>query len=162
MKPEQVYDTIVNLDRRVRIRHVAKHKPVNSNPPAGSLPTEYLRWAESASDDDVDVFWYYISEGLWRDAKRISQLPTSIIADIMANFHSGPPSIHGTPSVEAYVFNGLPLHRFLYFIRLAPDQYRKYYDRYINNRHAPPYEALPKRAKEAFEYLAKELEVVMQ
>lgn len=163
MKPEEAYDLVVNLDRRVRIRpdmpSPTPRGAGNQNPTVGAPPpVEYTRWAERATDDEVDQFWFLISEGNWKKAKQISGLPTSVITDILASFHDTGDYM-GRTRVTAYVMNGkLPLHRFLYLLRIAPNSHAKYYDRYINNTKAPPYNALPKRAREAFEYLARVLE----
>jgi len=153
----KAYDCVVNLDHHVRVKHIAHTLPHMVNPPVGQLPREYLRWANSVDAELVDKFWEAIAEGDWREAKRISGLSTEVIADILNGFHDHYVKLHGSFDKEYYVC-GMRLHEFLFIIDFElSEKNRAIVRRYINKRNAPPFNALPIKAKMAFEELARKV-----
>ena len=152
MTTRDLYDLIRNFDRRVYRRFtMPQHRPYN---PIGGevvkLPPDYLRWADSASSDDVAKFWELIATGAWRKAKRLSGLPASTIARLMEAFFEET-ALRGSASPDQYAVAGIALTRFKALLREADPE--GLLDKYFNNDRSPPFNALPKKAVRALKRL---------
>lgn len=155
-----VYYTLIALDRHVVVRYVGSpsflRRGSGRSVPVVRLPREYTRWADKATEEDIDQFWEYVLTGQWRKAKKLSGLPHSVIAELMAAAAEESRFV-GAYREEAYIPRlGIKLSTLLYLIRVEAGERRaKLIDKYINRKHAPVFAALPNKVKEAFIWLAR-------
>lgn len=152
--PAKVYDAIVRLDERVRRRHaMPQHRPWK---PSGGkvvrLPASYKRWEDTAAEEEILLFWWYIEEGLWKQAQKLTKLSDKEIESIMA----GARYTHGhtgKAGPETYYVYNVPLFRFLNMVR-------SHKLHHLLNTGKASWSKLSDREKEAMRLLARELEAI--
>jgi len=152
-----VYHTVLNLDSAVYKKNpvMPGHTPwVPKGDDDIKLPSAYYKWASTANPVDVDEFWYAVDAANWKRAEKISGLKSSVIAEIMtAAKASGRNRGKASPD-DMYVL-GIPLSRFLYLAKIeSPLEHSRVFLRHFNRRRGPPYSALGKKQREAYEWLA--------
>ncbi len=153
--PAGLYNTIVNLDKYVKeYRYMPSYRPWKPRGAATvTLPIEYTRWEQKALPSQVDEFWYYIVNGLWRKAKKLSGLPERVIVQLMeASAEDIRLSGRVTPSIMKV--NGIPLHRFLHQINEFDSGVL---DKYANRDNSLSWGRLHRKERLRFAKLAEHL-----
>ena len=110
----RLFKIIANLDDHVVMvrRGVPKHtpwRPVGGK--AAKLPREYVKWADGASEDDLERFWDFVVRGYWKQAKKLSGLPEKVIVEMMAAAAEDT-GYSGSVSAGGAHILGMPLERF--------------------------------------------------
>jgi len=159
MDARYVYYAVLAFDDYVRVKHspVAYRPAKPSGGPSVPLPSAYRRWAEKASEDDIDAFWDAITSPDFKRAQKISGLKSSVIAELVS-LASSSSRTSGKVGGANYEWLGLPLNRVLSIFRFSNRKYSRYFERYVNKRNGPPFDALSQKAREAFYYFAVELD----
>ena len=156
MNGSELYSRILTFDENLRkVRRQVDPGPKRSASAAvPKLPKAYYTFVENATDDEIDRFWDAIRAKDYALAQTVSGLkPSAIVAIVAASDGIG--KINGSASSADYYFGPIKLHVWLDAIRNNPDRLvRRYWQRYVNAKKGPPWEGLPKRAREAFAKMA--------
>ena len=128
-------------------------RPIGS--PVVKFPASYYKFANKASLEEVDKFWDYMMRKDYDAASRISGMKWKDLVAIISAINAGYTRTAGSPQAIEYYFGDIPLERWKAIVFQLPTWVSKYWRHYANRGHGPPWEALPKRALEAFDMLAE-------